>query len=234
MHDTQGKVSPLKRPSRRPARLFIIDDHPIVRAGLAQMIQEESELVICGQAATSDQTLKVLPAAHADLVILDISLKGTSGLDLIKRIKTLWPRMRVLVLSMHDESIYAERALRAGASGYVMKEEATDKLVNAIHRVLQGHTYISTEMTERLLNRFTNPRKLASRTPMDLLSNRELEVFKLIGSGFRPRNIALKLGLSVKTVEAYLDHIKQKLDLNYSEEVLRHAILWSRSPQSKP
>lgn len=214
--------------SRRPEKrgVLIVDDHPIVRQGLAQLIDQEHDLHVCGQAEDAHAAMKAIRELSPDLAVVDISLKDTSGIELIKNIKVQHPGLPVLMLSMHDEEIYAERALRAGARGYVMKQEATERVVIAIRRVLAGEMYVSEGMAAKMVSKLVASSTQTGGSPVDRLSDRELEVFRLIGTGYGTREMAEKLHLSVKTIETYRAHIKEKLDLIDANELLRTAINW--------
>lgn len=212
-------------------KLYIVDDHPIVRQGLAQLIDSEPDLAVCGQGEDAYQSLAGIRSAKPDLVLLDVSLKDADGLELLKEIKSFDPGLRVLMVSMHDEALYTERALRAGASGYIMKQEAPPMLLTAIRKVLSGQVYVSEKMGATLLQRMVGGRKSMGELPMDRLTDRELEVFRMIGSGLSVKEIADKLCLSAKTVEAHREHIKEKLNLKNSAELLRFAI--QNSPDSR-
>lgn len=209
----------------RKSKVLLVDDHPIVRQGLAQLINDEHDLVVCGQAEDTSQALAGARETSPDIAIVDISLKDRSGIDVIQDLGKINPDLPVLVLSMHNETLQAERALRAGARGYIMKQEATDKLLTAIRRVLAGDIYLSDRMATRMLHQLIDAKKSpAERSPLHSLTNRELEIFTLIGQGMGPREIANQFGLSVKTVEAHREHIKQKLNLKTSNELIRHAM----------
>ena len=208
------------------SRVFVVDDHPLVRRGLVELIAGEPGLEVCGEASDADEALQHAKATQPDLIVIDISLKGTSGIELIKQIKALDIDAKMLVSSMHDESLFAERALRAGAMGYVNKEEATEKVLKAIHDVLAGRIYLSPETTDHLLRRFASSSEVPMQSPIDTLSDRELEVFALIGRGQATRQIADNLHISIKTVETYRDHIKTKLNLETGAALTRHAVQW--------
>ncbi|MBM4137540.1 MAG: response regulator transcription factor [Nitrospira sp.] len=212
--------------------IFIVDDHPIVRQGLTQLINNEADLMVCGQAEDAHTAMEGIAAGYPDMVIVDLSLQGTygtNGIDLIKNIKVHYPNLYILVLSMHDEYLFAERAIRAGAKGYVIKNEATEILIAAIRRVLSGRIYLNDRMSESILNRFLSSTPRAYDLFIENLSNRELEVFQLIGQGWGTRQIAEKLHLSVKTIETYRENIKVKLNLKDASEMLRQAIQWVHS-----
>lgn len=215
--------------SREKHRIVIVDDHPIVRQGLAQLIDQEDDLHICGQAEDAHEAMRAIRQLNPDLVIVDISLRTTSGIDLIKDIKAQFPTLPVLTLSMHDEALYAERALRAGARGYIMKQEAPAEVVAAIRRVLAGTTYVSQGMAAKMVSKIVTGPGEKGASPVDRLSDRELEVFRLIGEGYGTREMADKLYLSVKTIETYRAHIKEKLNLQDANQLLRAAIRWANA-----
>lgn len=211
------------------AKILIVDDHPLVREGLADLVNKEKDLVVCGQAEDAYQAMEAIRELKPDMAIVDISLKETSGLELIKDIKIQHPGLPVLTLSMHEESVYAERALRAGAKGYIMKREATKKVVTAIRKVLRGQLYLSEKMTTRLVHKFVDGKPEAGTSPIDRLTDRELEVFSLLGRGNGTRQISEQLHLSVKTIETYRSRIKEKLNLTSASELLQHAFQWVNS-----
>lgn len=220
-----GKIQ-AKIPQPEKRGVLIVDDHPIVRQGLAQLIDQEADLHVCGQAEDAHQAMRAIRELTPDMVVVDISLKQTSGIELIKDVKVQYPSLPVLTLSMHDEGIYAERALRAGAKGYIMKQEATEKVVTAIRRVLAGEVYVSEGMAAKMVSKLVAGPAETGGSPVDRLSDRELEVFRLIGVGYGTREMAEKLHLSIKTIETYRAHIKEKLDLVDANELLRTAITW--------
>jgi DNA-binding NarL/FixJ family response regulator len=209
---------------KKAPRIMLVDDHPILRQGLAQLISQDDEFFVCGQFEDANSALMSIPTLKPDLVVVDLTLKGGNGLELIKSLKTHYPKLLVLVLSMHDEMVYAERALRAGASGYVMKQEAPEQLVIGLRRVLAGDISLSDKMSARLMHQLVGGRRAATGSPVERLSDRELEVFNLIGQGRGTRQIADQLHLSIKTVESHRAHIKQKLDLKTSAELMHRAI----------
>jgi len=211
------------------AKILIVDDHPLVREGLADLVNKEKDLVVCGQAEDAYQAMEAIRELKPDMAIVDISLKETSGLELIKDIKIQHPGLPVLTLSMHEESVYAERALRAGAKGYIMKREATKKVVTAIRKVLRGQLYLSEKMMTRLVRKFVDGKPEAGTSPIDRLTDRELEVFSLLGRGNGTRQISEQLHLSVKTIETYRSRIKEKLNLTSASELLQHAFQWVNS-----
>ena len=207
-------------------KILIVDDHPLMRKGLAMTLNAEPDLNVCGQVADAEEALGALEEYDPDLAIVDISLPGMSGLELIKHMHALRPALRTLVVSRHDEALYAERAIRAGARGYVMKLEASDMIVKAVRRVLNGGIYVSEEINERLLLGLAAGRQELAQSPLEVLSDRELEVFELTGRGLGTREIAERLHLSVKTVESYRARIKDKLNLKTAAELMQHAVQW--------
>jgi DNA-binding NarL/FixJ family response regulator len=207
-------------------RVLLVDDHPIVRQGLALLIDREADLSVCGEAEGSHSAFLAISTLRPDIVVLDISLSGPDGLDVLKEIRTKTTNLPVLILTMHDESIYAERAMRAGANGYIMKQEATEKVLVAIRRILQGEVYLSDRLTNSMLRQYARGTTPQS-SPLLNLSDRELEVFRLIGKGHGTRQIADDLHVSVKTIESYQAHIKEKLALRNSRELVQHAIEWT-------
>ncbi len=218
---TQGNADP-----RRKRTVLIVDDHPIVRQGLAQLIDQEEDLQVCGQAEDAHEAMQAIRTLKPDMVVVDISLRDTSGMELIKDLKVQYPDLPVLTLSMHDEAVYGERALRAGAKGYIMKQEATEKVVTAIRRVLAGELYVSDDMAAKMVSKLVGGGSRKTGSPVECLSDRELEVFRLIGEGYGTREMAEKLHLSIKTIETYRAHIKDKLGLEDANELLRCAIQW--------
>ena len=212
--------------SENKTRILIVDDHPIVRQGLSELINHENDLVVCGQAEDSHETIKAIRELNPNMAIIDITLKETSGLELIKDIHTQYPDLPVLALSMHDENLYAERSLRAGAMGYIMKQEATENVIEAIRRILGGEIYVSERMAGKMLRKIVAGQIETSSSQVDSLSDRELEVFSLIGRGHGTRQISERLHLSVKTIETYRAHIKDKLNLADAAELLQYAIQW--------
>jgi DNA-binding NarL/FixJ family response regulator len=214
-----SRVSPLGSKHR----VFLVDDHPIVRQGLALFIDREPDLMVCGEADGATSALQAIREATPDFVVLDISLDGPDGLELLKVVRSEYPNLPVLILSMHDESAYAERALRAGANGYIMKQEATEKVLTAIRQILRGDVYLSDRLTKRMLQQFVHG-TVPPRDPLAKLSDRELEVYRLIGAGHGTRQIADELHVSTKTVESYQAHIKEKLSLRNARELVQHAI----------
>ena len=207
-------------------RILIVDDHPLVRSGFVQLISDEPDLEVCGEAADEAQALQLVAATTPDLVIIDLSLAGGSGINLIERIKAHYTEVCMLVVSMHDESLFAERVLTAGALGYLNKQEAPSKIIRAIRRVLEGRVYLSDKLTERLLDSLTGMAKAPGQSPMQRLSNRELEVFELIGRGMTTGKIADHLKLSTKTIETHRENIKKKLGLASGQELTRRAMHW--------
>ncbi|MFY9804501.1 MAG: response regulator transcription factor [Candidatus Acidiferrales bacterium] len=215
-------------PEGKKFRVLLVDDHPIVRQGLALLIDREADLSVCGEAEGAHSAFHAIATLRPDIVLLDISLNGPDGLDVLKEIRMKTENLPVLMLSMHDESIYAERAMRAGANGYIMKQEATEKVLVAIRRILQGGVYLSDRLTNTMLQQFVHGGPASPKTsPLVSLTDRELEVFRLIGEGHGTRQIADELHLSVKTIESYQAHIKEKLALRNARELVQHAIEWT-------
>ena len=205
-------------------KVIIVDDHPIVRQGLAELINHEEDLKVCGQAEDALEALGIIKETRPNMVIVDISLKETSGMELIKDIKVLYPDLPIVALSVHDESLYAERALRAGAKGYILKAEATENVITAIRTILIGQIYVSDKMAAKMVRKLVGGGPDVGISAIERLSDRELEVFHLIGQGFGTRQIAERLHLSVKTIETYRAHIKEKLNLADANELLQYAI----------
>lgn len=210
-------------------RIFLVDDHPLVREWLTNLINEQPDLAVCGEAETAPEAMRAILSLKPDVAIVDISLKNSSGIELIKDLKQTSPGTAVLVLSMHEEAHYAERALRAGAKGYIMKRESTRKVISAVRQVLGGGLYISEDIAASLAAQFVSGKPLAQNSPIDQLSDRELEVFELLGQGRGTRQIAGVLRVSVKTVQAYCARIKEKLSLSSATELLREAVRWYES-----
>jgi DNA-binding NarL/FixJ family response regulator len=210
----------------KKAKIVIVDDHPIVRQGISQLVNQESDLEICCQADDMDSALAAMSACEHAMAIVDISLAGISGIELIKAARVKHPNLPVLVMSMHDESLYTERALRAGARGYIMKQEATEKILTAIRQILAGEIYVSDKMRSTMLQRIIDNRVDANASPVAGLSDRELEVLRLIGRGFGTSEIAEEMHRSVKTVEAHRANIKEKLKLKTGLELVRFAVQW--------
>ena len=208
------------------ARVFIVDDHPIARYGVAQLISHEQDLMVCGEAEDAIKALEAIGTVKPDIVIVDISLGDTSGIELIKDIRIRYRKLPVLVLSMHSDPPYAERAFRAGARGYVAKREVTGQVVKAIRQVLDGEIYVSEQLAVRFVEDLVEGRVDTGGFPMDRLSDRELQVFKLVGQGYRTSQIAEALHVGVKTVESYRERIKGKLKLKRGTELLQLAIQW--------
>jgi DNA-binding NarL/FixJ family response regulator len=224
----------MSKQSEPKKRIVIVDDHPVVRQGLAQLIDQEPDMEVCGGAEDIAQALKVIATTKPDIAIVDLSLKDCSGLELIKDIKTRYPKVLILVLSMLDEAFYAERVLRAGAQGYIMKEAATERVVLAMRRILSGQVYLSDAMSSRILMGFVGGKPVGEGLPIKHLSDRELEVFESIGQGMGTRQIAERLHLSIKTIEAHRENIKKKLKLKNATELLRHAIQWVQMEKPSP
>ena len=207
-------------------RILLVDDHPMTRAGMAQLISKQPDMEVCGEAGNPAEAFSKIPNCHPDLVVTDITMPGRSGIEFIKDVLALHSRMPILVVSMHDELIYAERALRAGARGYLMKEAGGERLLAAIRHVLSGQAYVSERMSAKLIDSLTGRRPRGSNSPIEKLSNREFEIFQLIGQGKSTRDIAKQLHLSSKTVDVHRSHIKEKLELKDATSLVRHAVRW--------
>ena len=209
-------------------RILIVDDHPMMREGVKQRINRESDMMVCAESASAAEALDAIPQQGPEMVVVDIAMAGKNGIELIKDLKVRHPRLPVIVLSVYDESLYAERALWAGARGYVMKQESADALVQAIRRVRTGQVFVSERLSAKILNRIAGRRSEETASPIDELSDRELEVFQLIGDGYGAREIAAKLHLSAKTIATHTEHIKRKLSLSNTRALTRFAIHWAR------
>ncbi len=211
-------------------KIVLVDDHPVMRKGLVLTLDAEMDLSVIGQMSSAEEAMEEVERLEPDLVIIDISLPGMSGMELVKHLQARMPDLRTLVVSRHDESLYAERSIRAGARGYIMKLEAGDVIVKAVRHVMDGGIYVSDEINERLLlSMAAGGRERISQSPLEVLSDRELEVFELTGRGTGTRDIAERLHLSVKTVESYRARIKKKLNLESATELMQHAVQWVES-----
>jgi DNA-binding NarL/FixJ family response regulator len=206
-------------------KILIVDDHPMMRQGLGLLIENEPDLAVCGEAERAHEALDAVQKLQPDLVLVDITLPDKSGLELIKDIVAMYPGLPALVISMHDETLYAERVLRAGGRGYIMKQEGGKKLVQAMRTVLAGQIYVSDKMSAKILELFSG-RPGSAQSPIEKLTDREFEIFRLIGEGLDTRAIAQKLHISVKTVEVHRVNIKEKLDLKTASELIRYAVRW--------
>lgn len=207
-------------------RIVIVEDHPVFRAGLKELIETEDDLQVCGEADTINKAMMVIEDKQPDLVIIDITLRGRNGIELIKELHRDVPHLPLLVLSMHDEALYAERAFRAGASGYIMKEETSESIVKAIRMVLGGQRYASKQFMANVLNKFLSHSPEDTRSPIDRLTHRELDVFRLLGQGMTTKDIATHLDLSAKTIGTYRERIKVKLDLQNASDLMHSAVRW--------
>jgi DNA-binding NarL/FixJ family response regulator len=211
----------------KTARVLIVDDHPAVRDGLALRISGQPDLEVCGEACDLAEAMKAVEVTHPDVAVVDLALKNGNGIDLIKRIKVRFPEVRMLVWSMFNETLYAERALRAGALGFINKEQATEQIITAIRSVLEGRIYLSESVSGQLLGRLVGDTgSIAERSPINTLSDRELEVFRHIGEGLDTHEVAARMTLSPKTIETYRARIKEKLHLDSGIDLLRYAIQW--------
>lgn len=220
--------------SSAPCRILVADDHPLFREGVVQWLNRQGGFVCCGEAANPAQILNAVATLQPDLVLLDLRLGNHDGIDLIKVLKDRHPTLRILVLSQHDESVYAERVLRAGAMGYVMKDHATTEVLEAVQSILRGEAYVSRRVAARLLGKLLDPRTAAARSDLGQLSNRELQIYQMLGSGLSTRDIAAQLGVSFKTVETHRENIKRKLDLADAAQLIHHATIWVTGAQQPP
>jgi DNA-binding NarL/FixJ family response regulator len=210
-------------------KIYLVDDHPLMRKGIAMTLDLEMDFEVCGQAESAEEAISDIPAKKPDIVVIDISLPGMNGIELIKHLKAQNPDLLMLVVSRHDEDMYAERAIKAGARGYLMKMEAGDVIVNAIRRILKGQIYLSEEINNKLLMGMMSGGQVGRSSPLEILSDRELEVFELIGNGTTTREIAERMHVSVKTVESYRTRIKTKLDISTGNELIKQAVQWVAS-----
>jgi len=217
----------------KKTQVLIVDDHPVVRDGLTTIINHERDMNVCGAADDARQALKAATALRPDVVVVDISLRNSDGIELTRSFKAKHPRLAVVVLSIHDESVYAERALLAGAKAYLMKDAASESIVKAIRRVLSGEIYVSNKMSNKLLHSIAANRAGTNKTPTESLSDREFQIFSLIGEGYKASQIAERLHLSTKTIETYRSRIREKLDLSDSGELLQYSIKWAKAEDKK-
>lgn len=208
------------------SRILVVDDHPVFREGLVRVLNQEKDVQVAGEAPSLEDAMALAATLKPDLVMVDISLDGSNGVDLTKSLRETYPDIRILVLSMHNEFLHAERALRAGANGYIMKRESGKELLSAIRHVLGGQTYLSEPMKESLLKKVASGPGPRSQSPEEVLSDREFEIFQLIGQGYGSRQIADKLHLSIKTVESHREHIRDKMNIESTFELVQKAIHW--------
>jgi DNA-binding NarL/FixJ family response regulator len=210
-------------------RVLLVDKHPVFRHGLSQLINQQSDLITCGEADNTSSAIASIASTKPDIAIIDLALKQSMGIELLKDLKVQYPSLPVLVLSLYEESLYTERVLRAGAKGYIMKDAPGEEILQAIRRVLNGRIYLSQEMGTKLLTPMVSGGQDVSQSPIDRLSDRELEVFQLLGKAYETRQIAETLHVSIKTVESYREHIKVKLNLENSTQLIRKAVEWVQS-----
>lgn len=215
---------PAKSKPEKKTRLLIVDDHPLVRERIGELIGQQPDLEVCAEAESARDAIKAVQTFAPDMAIVDITLKDSYGIELVKQLRELDPKLLMLVVSMHEESMYGERALRAGARGYLAKHEASKKIIDAIRKIMRGEIYVSDELNRVLLQKLAGAKSAQGESPIDILTDRELEIFQLLGQGIVVREIAERLFLSVKTVEAHRENIKQKLQFKTSNELLRFAI----------
>ncbi len=223
---------PAPAPAAERRRILLVDDHPFMRAGLAQLIDRQADMMVCGEAGDPVAAFHALERTKPDLVLTDLTMPGRSGLEFIKDLRAAEPELAILVISMHDEVVYAERALRAGARGYIMKEAGGENLLAALRHVLRGQVYVSLRMSARILEGLAGARPRGSSSPIEKLTDREFEIFQLIGQGKSTRDIAAQLHLSPKTVDVHRSHLKEKLDLKDATALIRHAVRWVETQQA--
>ena len=215
--------------NEKKTQVLIVDDHPVIRNGLATIINHEQDMNVCGEAEDAHQALKAVTELKPDIVIADISLKNSDGLELTKNIKARYPRLPVVIFSVHDEFIYAERALLAGAKAYLMKDSLSENIIKAVRAVLKGEIFVSDTISNKFLRHIARDKAGTAKTPIENLSDRELEIFRLIGEGYKASQIAKQLHLSIKTIETYRTRIKEKLDIDNASELLKYSIRWAKS-----
>jgi DNA-binding NarL/FixJ family response regulator len=214
--------------SKDVIKVFIVDDHPIVRQGVTMLVNHEKDMGVCGEADSAPDALEGIAKTSPHVAVVDLSLRDSSGLELIKDLRIRHPELAILVLSMRDESFYAERVFRAGAMGYIPKDEGTERVIDGIRKVHSGQMFISEKLSAKMISRFVGSKPGGGTSPADVLSDRELEVFELIGRGLTTRQVARKLHLSIKTIESHREHIKEKLQLTNATELLKYAIQWEQ------
>lgn len=229
---TSSKQSAKTLPAGRRRVILVVDDHPMTRAGVVDLLNKQTDLVVCGEVGTPAEALNEITKSGPALLLTDLTMSGRSGIEFIKDVRAMHPDLLILVLSMHDEAIYAERVLRAGGRGYIMKEAGGEKLLSAIRRVLSGQVYVSEEMSAKILDNMSGKKLRASHSPIEKLSDREFEVFQMIGQGKSTADIAKQLHLSPKTVDVHRSHIKEKLELTDATSLIRHAVRWVETQDS--
>ena len=226
MNANRISKSPRRSPARARQQVLVVDDHPIVRLGLRRLMEQQRDLAVCAEAESTDEAEAAIRKLRPDLVVIDISLKQGDGIELVKRVRADNPKLPVLVLSMHDETIYAERVLAAGANGYVMKQAAPDEFLVAVRRVLDGEIYVSEVVGSSMIRKLAAGGRYVSSDPIERLSNRELQIMQMIGSGLSTRDAAVALKLSMKTIESHRQRIKRKLNLTTGSQLLQYAVNW--------
>ena len=231
---TAGKRAAASATPPPPARvrILVVDDHPMTRSGVAHLLNKQADLMVCGEAGSPAEAFTQIPSSRPDLLLTDLTMPGRSGVEFVKDLLAQYPRLRILVVSMHDEAIYAERVLRAGGRGYIMKEAGGEKLLAAIRRVLGGQVYLSEAMSAKIIDNLSSGTPRGSHSPIEKLSDREFEVFQMIGQGKSTRDIATQLNLSPKTVDVHRGHIKEKLELRDATALVRHAVRWVETQQA--
>ena len=219
--------------NEKKIQVFIVDDHPVVRDGLTTIINHERDMNVCGEADDAHQAFKAVTELKPNVVVVDISLKSTDGIELTKNIKARYPNLFVIILSVHDESVYAERALLAGAQAYLMKDAVSENIIKAIRTVLNGEIFVSNTISKKFLHKIARDKTGTNKTPIEKLSDREFEIFRLISQGYKASQIANQLHLSTKTIETYRSRIKEKLNLANAAELLRYSIKWAKAEDKK-
>ena len=215
-------------------KIIIVEDHPIFRMGMKEMIDSEKDLTVIGEAENVTEAIDLIKKKSPDLVIVDLSLKDSNGIELVREINNNYKNISSLVLSMHDESLHAERCIMAGAKGYIMKQEASESVITAIRHIMSDKIYVSPDIMSNILNKFQTQPNLVNESPLKQLTNRELEIFQLIGLGMSSKDIAIQLMISIKTVGTYRERIKGKLGLKHGEMLVRHAVIWAETGLFKP
>lgn len=215
-------------------KIIIVEDHPIFRMGMKEMIDSEKDLTVIGEAENVTEALTLIKKKSPDLIIVDLSLKDSNGIELVREINNNYKTIYSLVLSMHDESLHAERCIMAGAKGYIMKQEASESVITAIRHIMSDKIYVSPDIMSNILNKFQTQPNLVNESPLKQLTNRELEIFQLIGLGMSSKDIAIQLMISIKTVGTYRERIKGKLGLKHGEMLVRHAVIWAETGLFKP
>jgi DNA-binding NarL/FixJ family response regulator len=226
---SKSPATPIANPERKRYKVVLVDDHPVTCQGVAALVSQSRDMEVVGQASSAPAGLALIQEHEPELAVVDVSLRGTSGIEFVKSALAIEPRLLVLMMSMYDEMLYAPRAFKAGARGYIMKHEASETIVDALHGIIEGKAYISTRLKEKLAESMLSSRNSEVEDSVQKLSDREMEVFQLIGDGYTTRQIAKRLNLSVKTIDSYREHLKVKLNLPDAPNLLQHAIRWTKA-----